>query len=391
MDLFTPSEQHRTLRDAVRTFSESFVAPQAAAHDRGEQFNRDLFRQVGELGWLGLTLPPSVGGMERDASAAVILYEELSAADAGFALSCLSHSILFAHHLASCGNAEQQQRFLPDACAGRIVAGMAMTESIGGTDVFGMQTTARREDDNYVLNGEKMWITNGVMNEGIMGDVFLVYARTSSHGPRGLSLFLIEKGRPGFFLGRAVEGRLGVRASKSAQLVFENCVIPLANRVGNEGCAIRSMVQTLAMERLTMAAMSLGIARRALEIMNHHATQRRSFGQPLREFGQIQRHIGESYAEWMAGRTLVYHTALGMKTDSSNATLNADAAKLYCATMAKTIADRAVQVLGAYGYSGETPVERLWRDAKLFEIGGGTLEAHQRNITRVLSRLEKLE
>lgn len=389
-DLFNPSDLHFTLRKAVRDFAENQVVPQATVHDRRERFNLDLFRQMGTMGWLGLTLPSSVGGVEQDATAAVILYEELAAADAGFTLSCLSHSILFAHHLACCGNTEQQQRFLPDACAGRTIAGMAMSESTGGTDVIGMQTTAKRVDDGYLLNGEKMWITNGVLNDGEMGDVFLVYARTSGSGPRGLSLFLVERGREGFKLGRRVDGRLGVRASKSAQLLFENCLVPVSNRVGEEGGAVRTMVQTLAMERLTMAAMSLGIARRALELMNLYASRRRAFGKPLRDFGQTQRHIGESYAEWMAGRALVYHTAQNMATAAADSQLDADAAKLYCATMAKTLADRAIQVLGAYGYSGETPVERLWRDAKLFEIGGGTLEAHQKNITRGLSRFEKL-
>ncbi len=390
LDLFHPTESHLTLRRTVRAFAEAEVAPQATAHDRQERFNLDLFRQVGARGWLGLTLPSAYGGAQQDATAAAILYEELAAADAGFTLSCLSHSVLFAHHLACCGNAEQQSRFLPDANVGRIVAGMAMSESGGGTDVIGMQTTAQRVEAGYLLNGEKMWITNGVLNDGEMGDVFLVYARTSGNGPRGLSLFLVEKGREGFTLGRGVDGRLGVRASKSAQLLFKDCLIPVENRVGEEGGAVRSMVQTLAMERLTMAAMSLGIARRALELMNQYASRRRAFGKPLRDFGQIQRHIGESYAEWMAGRTLVFHTAQRMSASSADSQLDADAAKLYCATMAKTLADRAIQVLGAYGYSGEYPVERLWRDAKLFEIGGGTLEAHQRNITRGLSRLDQL-
>ncbi len=388
-DLFHPTERHGSLRSAVRDFAETHVAPQATMHDRQERFNLELFRQLGTQGWLGLTVPLSLGGAGMDTTAAVILYEELSAADAGFALSCLSHSILFAHHLACCGTEEQQQRFLPEACAGRIVAGMAMSESIGGTDVLGMQTQARRDGDGYVLNGEKMWITNGVLNDGARGDVFLVYARTSASGPRGVSLFLVEKDRPGFTLGRSVDGRLGVRASKSAQLLFENCFIPMANRIGEEGGAVRAMMQTLAMERLTMAAMSLGIARKALELMNQYASHRRAFGKPLRDFGQIQRHLGESYAEWMAGRTLVYHAAR-TQTPAADSHIDADAAKLYCATMAKTLADRAIQVLGAHGYSGESPAERLWRDAKLFEIGGGTLEAHQRNITRGLARRETL-
>lgn len=387
LDLMNPTERHCELRQSVRAFAEEHVAPQAAEHDRAERFNVALFRELGKRGLLGVTIPRRFGGAEMDATAAVILYEELSAADPGFTLSCLTHSVLFGHHLACHGNDEQQARFLPDVCAGRILAGLAISESTGGTDVLGMKTTARRDGADYVLNGEKMWITNGVVNDREPGDVFLVYARTSSGGPRGLTLFLVEKGMEGFKVGRSVQGRCGVRASKSAQLLFEECRVPAANRVGEEGAALRSMMQTLEIERLTMAAMSLGIARRSLEIMNDYASRRTAFDKPLREFGQIQRHLAESYAQWLAGRCLVYRTANQL---GSAGQLDADAAKLYCSTMAKNVADRAIQVLGAYGYSGEYPLERFWRDAKLFEIGGGTIEAHQKNVTRCLSRMKKL-
>ena len=181
-----------------------------------------------------------------------------------------------------------------------------------------------------------------------------------------------------------------MRASTTAELVFEGCEVPAANLVGEPGGAVRSMMRNLAIERVTLAAMSLGIARRSIEIMNRYAAERRAFGEPINRFGQIQRHIAESYAEYMAGRSYVYQVAAGLSLDAYGNRLDSDGVKLFCSTMAKNVADRAIQVLGGYGYVGEYVVERLWRDAKLLEIGGGTIEAHQKNITRELSRQERI-
>jgi isovaleryl-CoA dehydrogenase len=235
-----------------------------------------------------------------------------------------------------------------------------------------------------------MWITNFAVADGEPGDAFLVYARTGEPGPRGLSLFLVEKGTPGFSIGQKIGAKLGVRASPTGELVFDRCTVDAANRIGAEGAAVVPLMRTFEIERVALAAMSLGIARRAIEIMNAYATERRAFGEPLRGFGQIQRHLGESYAEYMAGRAYVYQTALGLDFDTPRHPLDADGVKLYCSTMAKRVADRAIQVLGANGYVGEYVVERLWRDARLLEIGGGTLEAHQRNITRNLLRHDRI-
>jgi len=241
-----------------------------------------------------------------------------------------------------------------------------------------------------VLNGAKMWITNGALGEAELGDVFLVYARTSEKGTRALSLFLVEKGFAGFKLGQKLKDKLGMRASTTAELVFDNCEVPAANRVGNEGDAVLHMMRNLEIERLTLAAMSLGIARRSIEIMNRYASERHAFGQPIREFGQIQSHIATSYASWMAGRSYVYQTAAHLNLESGGHRIDSDGVKLFCSTMGKEVADRAIQVLGGYGYVGEYQVERLWRDAKLLEIGGGTIEAHQKNIARDLARVSAL-
>lgn len=388
-DLFNPTEEHRALRDMVRAFVEREVDPQAAEHDKHERFNLPLFRKLGDLGLLGVTVDERWGGAGMDAVAAVIVHEELSAADPGFCLAYLAHSMLFANNLAHNGDDAQRERILPRACSGEIVGGMAMSEPGAGTDVLGMQTRAVADGDDWVLDGAKMWITNGALNDTELGDAFLVYARTSA-GSRGVSLFLVEKGMPGFRLGQKIHDKLGMRASTTAELVFDGCRVPGRNLVGTEGQAVQHMMRNLEIERLTLAAMSLGMARRSVELMNRHASERKAFGQPIREFGQIQRHIAESYAEYMAGRSYVYQVAAALSLASGGNRIDSDGVKLYCGTMAKNVADRAIQVLGGYGYVGEYQVERLWRDAKLIEIGGGTVEAHQKNITRDLGRIDKL-
>ena len=388
-DIYTPTDEHRALREMVRAFAEREVGPQAEAHDRSETFNRPLFRKLGELGLLGITADPEFGGSGMDATAAVIAHEELAAQDPGFTLAYLAHAMLYVNNLSINGSADQKARFLPDACSGAAVGGMGMSEPGAGTDVMGMRVQARWEDGAWVLDGAKMWITNGAISDTELGDAFLVYARTSE-GSRGLSLFLVHKGMEGFSLGQKIKDKLGVRASTTAELVFDGVRVPPENLIGETGDAVSHMMRNLELERLTLAAMSLGIARRCIEVMNTYASERQAFGQPIREFGQIQRHIGESYAEYMAGRAYVYSTAANMDLGQGGHRVDSDGVKLYCATMGKNVADRAIQVLGGYGYVGEYQVERLWRDAKLLEIGGGTLEAHQKNITRDLRRVERL-
>ena len=389
-DAFNPTEEHAALRRTMREFVEREVDPQAAEHDRAESLNVALFRKLGDLGVLGITVPEKFGGSGMDAVAAVLVHEELAASDPGFTLAYLAHSMLFVNNLYQNASDTQRARYLPDACSGRKIGGMCMSEPSVGTDVLGMKTTAARKGDVYVLNGAKMWITNGALSEAELGDVFLVYARTSEKGTRALSLFLVEKGFAGFKLGQKLKDKLGMRASTTAELVFDNCEVPAANRVGNEGDAVLHMMRNLEIERLTLAAMSLGIARRSIEIMNRYASERHAFGQPIREFGQIQNHIATSYASWMAGRSYVYQTAAHLNLESGGHRIDSDGVKLFCSTMGKEVADRAIQVLGGYGYVGEYQVERLWRDAKLLEIGGGTTEAHQKNIARDLATVSAL-
>jgi isovaleryl-CoA dehydrogenase len=381
-DRFAPAPEHALLRQTVRQFVEREVEPQALEAERSEKFNLPLFRRAGELGLHGITVPEAYGGAGMDATAAVIVYEELSTSDPGFALSALAHGVLFCHNLFLNADDAQRERLLPRAVRGETIGGVCISEPDGGTDVLGMRTRAVRDGATYRITGRKMWITNGCVNDNELGDCFIVYAKTDVD----ISTFVVEKGMPGFSLGQRIKDKTGMRSSPTAELVFEDCRVPAANRLGREGESKIHMMRNLEIERLTLAAMSVGMARRALDIMNRYGVQRKAFGQAINEFGQIQRHIAESYAEYMAARSLVYQLAGEMKLDRPGHRADTDAAKLFAATMAKNVCDRSMQVLGGYGYVAESTVERLWRAAKLIEIGGGTLEAHHKNITRDLAR-----
>ncbi len=388
-DLLNPTPEHKLLRDMVKSFVEAEVEPQAHEYDRSEKFNLPLFKKLSELGLLGITVPEEFGGSGLDAVAVVIAHEELSASDPGFCLAYLAHTLLAVNNLAVNGSAEQKKKYLPGLSDGSLIGSMAMSEPDYGTDVLGMKTSAVKKGDQYVINGRKMWITNGSIDDHKTAcDLVWLYAKTGEKNGRALlSTFIVEKSDPGFYVGQKITDKLGMRGSNTAELVFENCTVPANRLVGAEGDSVHHMMRNLEVERVGLAAMALGIARRSIQIMNKYATERTSFGKPLNSYGQIQKYISESYAEFKACQTYVYDTARRMDLNKEGNRLDSDGVKLVATTMAKNVADRAIQVLGGYGYVGEYVVERLWRDAKLLEIGGGTLEAHQKNMTRDLSRL----
>ncbi|MGZ3651165.1 MAG: acyl-CoA dehydrogenase family protein [Bdellovibrionota bacterium] len=390
-DLFNPTQEHAMLREMVRAFAKDELEPQAAEHDRQEKFNLPLFRKLGELGLLGLTVPEKFGGSGQDATAACIVHEELSWSDPGFALAYLAHSMLCLNNFVHNASEAQKEKYLPKLCSGEWVGCMAMSEPGCGTDVMGMITTAVKEGAHYRINGRKMWITNGAVDDQkTPADVVWLYARTAAADGRDrrakISTFLVDRTVAGYGVGQKIHDKLGVRASNTAELVFDNCLVPVENLVGQEGESGLHMMRNLELERLTLAAMSVGIARRCVEVMTNYAGERSAFGRPLHDFGQIQRHVAESYAEYRAAKAYLYETARRLDLSKGGNRLDSDGVKLFAATTAKNIADRAIQVLGGYGYVGEYRVERLWRDAKLIEIGGGTLEAHQKNIARDLAR-----
>ena len=390
MDIGNPTDEHHMLREMVRDFVNESVEPQALEFDRNERFNLELLRSMGEMGLLGITASEEHGGASLDAVAAVIVHEELSASDPGFALAYLAHSMLFVNNLEFNGGEAQRARILPKVCSGEWIGAMAMSEPDAGTDVMGLTTTAvQRDDGSWVINGRKMWITNGCIDEdGTPADVVWVYAKTGNDdkGRAQLSSFLVEKGMPGYSVGQKIIDKTGMRASNTAELVFEDCIVPADNLVGEVGDSMIHMMRNLEIERVALAAMSLGIARRCLSEMNKYATDREAFGKQIRDFGQMQRYIGESWAKYRAMRAYIYDTANNLALGKAGQRLDSDGVKLFATTAAKEIADAAIQVMGGYGYVAEYVVERLWRDSKLLEIGGGTIESHQKNITRDLSK-----
>ena len=373
--LFNPTEEHALLRKTVAEFARREVDPQAAEHDALGRLNVGLFRRLGELGLLGITIPAEDDGAGMDAVAAVVVHHELAKYDPGFTLAYLAHSMLFVNNFYNCSNAEQRARYLPKVLSGEWIAGMGMTEPGAGTDVLAMSTTAVRRGDGYVVNGTKTYITNACE-----GHCFLVYAKLDGR----LTAFVIDRDCPGFSTSQHID-KLGMRGSTMAELVFEDCRVPAANLLGQEGDGLTHMMRNLEIERLTLAAMSVGIADRCVEIMVSYANERKSFGQPIANFGQIQRYIAEGYAHTEAAKCLVYNVAADIGPEIRNR-VGSDAAKLFAAPVGKAVADWAMQVMGGAGYCKEFPVERLWRDAKLLEIGGGTLEAHQKNLAKDLGR-----
>jgi isovaleryl-CoA dehydrogenase len=381
-DLYNPTPDHRRLREAVQRWARENVAPQADHYDEIEELNVDLFRRFAtDIGLFGVTIPESAGGLGLDAVASVIIHEELSRFDPALTLSYLAHEVLFVNNFYWSSNDEQRARYLSKVMDGSWIAGMAMSEPGAGTDVLGMTTTATRDGDFYVLNGTKQWITNATV-----GDVFLVYAKLDRNNPRSMTAFVVEKSMPGFSVGKK-EKKMGMRQSPTAQLIFEDVRVPVSNRLGEEGGALVHMMRNLEIERVTLGAMSIGIALESHETLAKYAiADRKAFGKYLADFGQIQRFIGESYARTEAARALVYKAALETSPTQRNS-LNAAAAKLVATTTAEDVARQAIQTLGGYGYTREYRVERLLRDAILLSIGGGTNEAMQKNMVADLKRV----
>jgi isovaleryl-CoA dehydrogenase len=375
MDLFNPTDEHRMLRDMVADFTKQAVEPQASTYDEKGHLNKDLFRQLAELGLFGITIPTEHGGSGMDATASVIVHHELSKSDPGFCLAYLAHSVLFVNNFYWASNDEQKRRYLGQVMSGEWIGGMGMTEPSHGTDVLGMRTTAVKRGDVYVLNGAKTYITNGSE-----GHVFCVYAKVEDK----ITAFIVDRSCPGFSTSQPIK-KMGMRGSSMAELVFEDCEVPAKNLLGEERRGLVHMMRNLEIERLVLAAMSLGIADRCIDIMLEWANDRVAFGKPITEFGQVQRYIADGYAMTEAAKALVYNVALSVGPEVRNR-IGSDAAKLFAAPVGKTVADYAMQVMGGAGYCNEYPVERLYRDAKLLEIGGGTLESHQKNLVKDLSR-----
>ena len=357
------------LRASVASFAGERIAPLAAKIDREDWFPRELWPAMGALGVHGITVEEEYGGSGLGYLEHCLAMEEISRASASIGLSYGAHSNLCVNQLRRWVSDEQKRRYLPKLIAGEHIGALAMSETESGSDVMSMRLAAeKRGNDRYVLNGGKMWITNGPG-----ANVVIVYARTDKGaGSRGLSAFIVERGARGFSVSRKLD-KLGMRGSETGELLFEDCEVPADNLLGREGEGARILMSGLDYERIVLAAGPLGIMRAALDLAVSYARERKQFGQPIGSFQLMQGKLADMYVATNAARAYVYAVA---KAADRGAATRADAAGviLYAAEAASAVAAQAIQVLGGNGYTNDFPAGRLFRDAKLYEIGAGTSE-----------------
>ncbi len=375
-------EAQRLLQQTVRQFVRDEIDPIADDVDRDDTFPRHLWPMLGGLGLLGVTIDEQYGGSNAGLLCGVIATEEIARGSASVALSYGAHANLCANNIAANGSDAQREQYLPGLCDGSEIGALALTEPEAGSDAMGIRTTAVRDGDVYRLNGTKMFITNGSV-----ADTLVLYAKTDeSAGSRGVTAFIVESSFEGFGVGQVLD-KVGHRGSPTAELILEDCIVPVANVLRAEGAGAGVMMQGLAVERAFLAGEPLGIAQAALDEAVEYARNRRQFGERIGDFQLIQAMLADMYTELEAARWLVYRTAhvveaAARRGERSNK--EAAAAILYAAEMSSRVADKAVQIHGGYGYMSESRVARYVRDAKLLEIGAGTSEIRRMLIGREL-------
>ncbi len=377
---FDLGETADMLRGSVETFAADEIAPRAAEIDRSNDFPADLWRKMGDLGVLGITVEDEYGGAGMGYLEHCVAMEEISRASASVGLSYGAHSNLCVNQIRKNGTEAQKRRYLPGLISGEHVGALAMSESGAGSDVVGMRLRADKRGDRYVLNGTKMWITNGPE-----ADVLVVYAKTDpAAGSRGITAFLIEKGMPGFSCAQKLD-KLGMRGSNTGELVFQDCEVPEEHVLGGVGRGVNVLMSGLDYERAVLAAGPLGIMQACMDVVLPYIHERKQFGQAIGEFQLMQGKIADMYTTLNAAKAYVYAVA---KACDRGETARKDAAGaiLYAAERATWMALEAIQVLGGNGYINDYPTGRLLRDAKLYEIGAGTSEIRRMLIGRELFR-----
>ncbi len=375
---FGLGETLEMLRASVREFAQREIAPLAAQIDSSNEFPTDLWRQLGHLGLLGITVDEAHGGAGLGYLAHVIAMEEISRASASVGLSYGAHSNLCVNQIFRNGTDAQRQRYLPGLLSGEAVGALAMSEPGAGSDVVSMRLRARREGAHYILDGNKMWITNGPDAQTLV-----VYAKTDpAAGPQGITAFLVERGMPGFTTGPKLD-KLGMRGSNTCELVFQGCRVPEQNVLGQVNGGVRVLMSGLDYERLVLSGGPLGIMQACLDTVLPYVHEREQFGQPIGQFQLMQGKLADMYTTLNACRAYVY--AVARACDRGDTTRK-DAAGviLYSAERATWMAGEAIQCLGGNGYVNDYPTGRLWRDAKLYEIGAGTSEIRRMLIGREL-------
>jgi isovaleryl-CoA dehydrogenase len=380
---FGHGEELDLLRDTVRDFATDQIAPRAAAIDENNEFPADLWPELGALGVLGITVEESYGGSELGYLAHVIAMEEISRASASVGLSYGAHSNLCINQLRRWGSEGQKQKYLPKLVSGEFLGALAMSEMGAGSDVMGMRTTAVRDGGEYVLNGSKMWITNAPG-----ADVMIVYAKTDPDaGTRGVSAFLVERSTPGFSTPPKFD-KLGMRGSDTSEVLLDQCRVPASNLLAEEGKGAAILMSGLDYERVVLAGGSLGIMAACMDLVIPYIHDRKQFGQPIGEFQLMQGKIADMYTALNSSRAYVY--AVARACDRQQPTrFDAAGCILVAAEKATWMAGEAIQVLGGNGYINEFPAGRLWRDAKLYEIGAGTSEIRRMLIGRELFNASK--
>ncbi|WP_158536745.1 MULTISPECIES: acyl-CoA dehydrogenase family protein [Halobacteriovorax] len=360
------TEEEKQIQKMCRDFARQELAPVAEKHDTEESFNMDAFKKMGEIGVLGITADPEYGGAGMGALSATIVMEEFGKACASSTLSYLAHSILCVNNIENNASKEQKEKYLPKLITGEHIGCMGMSEPEYGSDAVGIQTKAEKKDDHYLLNGTKMWITNAQY-----ADIAYVYTRTGKER-KNLSTFILEKDKGHFDFGSPIH-KMGMRASPTGELIFDNSKVGLEQLVGNEGDSIYHMMKNLEIERITIAGISLGIAQACVDQCIKYANERSQFGKNIGEYQMIQKMIAEMATETEMMRNFLYNVAYRYDQGEKGPVVAAQV-KLAIPKMATKIALDAIQLHGGYGYSREFPVERMMRDNKLNEIGAGTNE-----------------
>ena len=375
---FDLGEDINMLRDSVAAFAANEIAPRAAEIDRDNQFPMDLWRKMGDLGILGITVPEEHGGAGMGYVAHVVAMEEISRASGAVGLSYGAHSNLCINQLKLNANDAQKKKYLPKLISGEHVGALAMSEPGSGSDVVSMRLRADLKGDHYVLNGNKMWITNGPD-----ADTLVVYAKTDlSLGSRGITVFIVEKGMKGFSTAQKLD-KLGMRGSNTCELVFQDCEVPVENVMREVGQGVKVLMSGLDYERAVLAGGSVGLMAACLDVVLPYVHERKQFGQSIGEFQLMQGKLADMYATYSAGRSYLY--AVAQACDRGQVTRkDAAAVILYCAEKATWMAGEAIQALGGNGYINDYPTGRIWRDAKLYEIGAGTSEVRRMLIGREL-------